>query len=135
MTHQVNSNWKNKLITSKCTTKRFQVQQEVNSEFNFEDVNVDLKLSLLKLIYGTWLVKVAKEINRVLPRKAKLNNSKYKICVGSYLPPYRDWNLLDIPGNVSFGHFFVTVMKNRYKSSTGFALPKFSLNFVIVIIK
>ena len=49
---------KNEFIIS----KRFQVQQEVNSEFNFEDVNVDLKLSLLNLIYATWLVKIAKEL-------------------------------------------------------------------------
>ena len=45
---------KEELITLECTTKRFQVQQEVNSEFNFEDVNVNIKLSFLKLIYGTW---------------------------------------------------------------------------------
>ena len=33
---------------------------------------VDLnKLSLLKLIYGTWLVEIAKEINRVLLKNAK----------------------------------------------------------------
>ena len=49
----------------------FQVQQEVNSELNFEDVNVDPKLSLLKLIYGTWLVEIAKEINRALLKYAK----------------------------------------------------------------
>ena len=35
----------NEFITFECTSKRFQVQQEVNSEFNLEDVNVDLKLS------------------------------------------------------------------------------------------
>ena len=38
---------------------RFQVPTEVNSECNFEDVKVDLKLSFLKLIYGTWLVEIA----------------------------------------------------------------------------
>ena len=50
------------LLPYKC----LRVQQEVNSEFNFEDVNVDLKLSFLKLIYGTWLVKISKEANHVL---------------------------------------------------------------------
>ena len=34
----------NEFITFEFTTKRFQVQHEVNSEFNFEDVNVDLGL-------------------------------------------------------------------------------------------
>ena len=45
----------------------------MNSEFNFEDVNFDLKLLFLKLIYGTCLVEIAKEINRVLLKNAKFN--------------------------------------------------------------
>ena len=59
------------LITFECTTKCFLVQQEANSELNFEDLNV-AKLSFLKLIYGTSLVKIAKEINRVFLKNAKL---------------------------------------------------------------
>ena len=55
--------------------KSIYFQQEVNSDLNFEDVNVDLGLSLLKLIYGIWLLEGFKEINRVLPK----NDSKYKI--------------------------------------------------------
>ena len=64
----------NEFITSKCTTQRFQVKQEVNSEFDFEDVNVDLKLSFLKLIYGTcnWLVEVVKPKNCVLLKKREI---------------------------------------------------------------
>ena len=50
--------------------KCFKVQQEVNSDI--EDVNVDLNLLLLKLIYGTSLLEISKEINRVLLKNAKL---------------------------------------------------------------
>ena len=42
-------------------------------------------------------------------------------CVGSYLPPYHDWN---VPRKSIFLSL-QWVMKNRNKSSTGFALPKF----------
>jgi len=35
-----------------------EVQKQVDSGVNFEDVNVDLKLSILKLIHATWLVEV-----------------------------------------------------------------------------
>ena len=56
MTHQVNHQERIKFITFECTTKRLQfslqVQQQVNGEVNFEDVNGDLKLSFLKLICG-----------------------------------------------------------------------------------
>ena len=38
-----------------------------------------IKLSFLKLIYGTWLVKIAKEINRVLLKNAKLRWFKIQI--------------------------------------------------------
>ena len=38
---------KDEFTTSECITKRFQVQQEVNSEFNLEDVNVNLNLTFL----------------------------------------------------------------------------------------
>ena len=51
--------------------KHFKVKQEVNSGFKFEDVNVDVRLSFLELSYGTWLVEIAKEINRVLLKNAK----------------------------------------------------------------
>ena len=62
MTHLVNTQERiYEVITYGCTTERFQVQQEVNSEFNLEDVNADLKLLFLKLIYDTLSVK--------LPRK------------------------------------------------------------------
>ena len=65
-------------------------------------MDVDLKLSLLKIIYGTSLVKIAKEINRVLLKNAKLNWFKiqnfrkivkikcYKICK----PQNREINML-----------------------------------------
>ena len=66
----------------------FQVQLEVKSELNFVDVNVDLKLSPLKLIYGTWLVEISKEINRALLKNAKLikSDSKYKIVKKREIP-------------------------------------------------
>ena len=38
-----------------------QVQQVVSIEFNFEDVNVNLKLLFLKLICGTWSWKLQRE--------------------------------------------------------------------------
>ena len=47
------------------------VQQEVNGDFNFEDANVHLKLLLLKLIYGTSLGEIAKEINHSLLKNVK----------------------------------------------------------------
>ena len=38
-------------------TKSLQVQKQVNSRLNFEDVNVDLKLSVfLRPIHAVWLV-------------------------------------------------------------------------------
>ena len=59
--------------------QRFQVQQEVNSEFKLEDVNIDLNLPFLKLIHGTWLVEISKEIYRVLLKNAKLKWFKRQI--------------------------------------------------------
>lgn len=53
-------------ITFACTTKPLQVQREVNGEF------ADSKLSLLKLIYGTWSGKITKEIKRVLLQKREI---------------------------------------------------------------
>ena len=44
-------------------------------------VNIGLKLSILKLIYGTLLVEIAKEINRVLLKNTKLKviqNTNFK---------------------------------------------------------
>ena len=38
-------------------------------------MNVDVKLSFLKLIYGTWLVEIAKEINRVLLKTRNFSDS------------------------------------------------------------
>ena len=82
---------KNEFITLECTTKRFQVQQEVNSDVNFGDVNVNIKLSFLKLIYGTSLVKIAKEINCVLLKNAKLKwfkiqnfRKSWKLSIAKY---------------------------------------------------
>ena len=49
-------------------------------------LKLDLKLLFLKLIYGTWLVEIAKEINRFLLKNAKLKWFKYKIFEKS-------WNL------------------------------------------
>ena len=50
-----------------------QVQQKLNSKVDFEDVNVDLKLSFLKLIYGTGWGKLPKKNKSFLFKNAKLN--------------------------------------------------------------
>ena len=61
---------KEDFITFQCNTQRFQVRQEVSSKINFENLNDDLKLSFFKVIYGTWLVEIDKEMNLVLLRNA-----------------------------------------------------------------
>ena len=48
-------------ITTECFTKSFQVQKQVNSGLNFEDVKVHLKLSVfLKPFHVTLLVEMYK---------------------------------------------------------------------------
>ena len=64
-----------------ATTKRLQflaspTVMQVNGEVNFEDMNVELKLLFLKLIYGTWLGEIAKEINPVLHKNVELKRFK-----------------------------------------------------------
>ena len=47
------------LLPLSVLKKRLQVQKQVNSGLNFEDVNVDLKkLMFLKPIHVTWLVEM-----------------------------------------------------------------------------
>ena len=52
----------------------------MNSEVNFEDLNVNLSfhcLSVLTLIYGTWLVEIANEINCVSYGIKVIQNTKF----------------------------------------------------------
>ena len=56
------------------------MQQQVSCDVNFEDVNIGLKLSFLKLIYRTWMVENAKDINCVLLKKREIKviqNTKF----------------------------------------------------------
>ena len=64
MTRYVNHQERMRIIATGCIAKSFQVQKQVKSAVNFEDVNVDLKLLFLKLIYETWLVEIATEGNK-----------------------------------------------------------------------
>ena len=49
------------------------VFKTMNSDVNIENVNADLYISFLKLIWEVWLVHIAKETNGVL-----LENAKFK---------------------------------------------------------
>ena len=64
---------------TECITTGLQDQKQVNNGVNFEDVNVDLKLSFLKPIHATWMmekglvsIKISKEINDDSLKNAKL---------------------------------------------------------------
>ena len=76
MTQKQRGNNKEKMSLLALSVTVFKVLQQVNSKFNFKDVNADLKLSLLKLIYGTWLVEIAQNGKNE-------SDSKYKIFENS----------------------------------------------------
>jgi len=56
--HYVNIQERTSLLHKFATWYSEEVQKQVDSRVNFEDVNVERKLSVLKPIHATWLVEV-----------------------------------------------------------------------------
>ena len=69
VTHLVNNQERTSLLPLSVLPN---LCKPVSSEVNIENVNVQLKISFLKLIWEVWLVHIAKEVNGVLLEKMKL---------------------------------------------------------------
>ena len=56
--HYVNNQERTSLLHKFATWYSEEVQNQVDSRVNFEDVNVECRLSVLKPVHATWLVEV-----------------------------------------------------------------------------